>query len=218
MKKLLFLLVSFSILLLVACGGNENETTTEEKPTTTEEITEEESTDTEEESANTEEDDEKSDVKDTGSRTEPLNLGDTAKINVVTYDDEGEEIKGTAEVIIDNIFRGQEALELMKDEYSEYEAYEDDSYEWVVFDLSYKLVSFDDDDAEFWVGDDIQIYDEEGSPAPNEFATIPNGFEAKELLSGGSLNGKVARPAPKDKPFLIRFDDGVSESAWFKAE
>ena len=106
----------------------------------------------------------------------------------------------------------------MKDEYSEYEAYEDDAFEWVVFDLTYKLVSLNDDNALFWAGNDVQIYDEDGSPAPNEFAVIPNGLEPKELLSGGSISGKVARPAPKDKPFLIRFDDGVSESAWFKAE
>lgn len=220
-KKFYTLLTSSAMLvLLAACSGDE--TTEQEDNINEEAVTTDESDSNDEDSSSNNEpkvnQDEKSDVKDTGSRTQPLKLGDTAKINVLTYNDDGDEVTGVAEIKVDNVVRGQEALELMQDEYSYYEEYDDEDFEWVVFDLDYKLASLDDEDYEFWASDDVLIYDEEGSAAPSEFATIPNEFESKEIFSGGSNSGKVARPAPKDKPFLIKFDDGVSEAAWFKVD
>src|SRR5699024_8404583 len=174
MNKKFYTLLTSSAMVVILAAGSGGETTEQEDDINEEAVTTNESDSNDEDySSNNEPNvnqDEKSDVKDTGSRTQPLKHGDTAKIKDLTYNDD------------------------------------DEDFEWVVFELDYKLASLEDEDYEFWASDDVLIYDEEGSGAPSEFATIPNEFESKEIFSGGSNSGKVARPAPKDKPFLIKFD------------
>lgn len=212
MKKLLLGSALSTALLLAACGGE-----TEEPETDT--STAEESAGEETEVAETEEvETEKTNSNDAGTRSNPLALGETAEIQVLTYSDEGEELTGTANITVDNAVRGEEALAAMEDEYMGYEAYEDESYEWVVFDLTFELTEFADPDTAFFAGDNIEIYSADGSPAPNEFATIPDEFMPSEIYEGGSITGKVARPAPKDESFLVQYNDGVSDTAFFEVE
>ncbi|MCD2137194.1 bZIP transcription factor [Salinicoccus halitifaciens] len=149
------------------------------------------------------------------SRSNPLALGETAEVSVVTYNDEGEELTGTASVTIDNVLRGQEALDEMEGEYSYYEPYEEEGYEWVVFDLSYELTEFEDTDTPLFVSDDIRIYHEDGSQAPSEMAVLDDDFQSGNIYEGGSASGKVARPAPEGESFLIKFDDYMEAEAWY---
>lgn len=212
MKKLLLGSALSTALLLAACGGE-----TEEPETDT--STAEESAGEETEVAETEEvETEKTNSNDAGTRSNPLALGETAEIQVLTYSDEGEELTGTANITVDNVVRGEEALAAMEDEYMGYEAYEDENYEWVVFDLTFELTEFADPDTAFFAGDNIEIYSADGSPAPSEFATIPDEFMPSEIYEGGSITGKVARPAPKDESFLVQYNDGVSDTAFFEVE
>lgn len=212
MKKLLLGSALSTALLLAACGGE-----TEEPEADTSAV--EEPAGEETEVAETEEvETEKSDSNDAGTRSNPLALGETAQIQVLTYSDEGEELTGSANITVDNVVRGEEALAAMEDEYMGYEAYEDEKYEWVVFDLTFELTEFADPDTAFFAGDNIEIYSADGSPAPSEFATIPDEFMPSEIYEGGSITGKVARPAPKDESFLVQYNDGVSDTAFFEVE
>lgn len=213
MKKLLLGTVLSTALLLAACGGETEEP--EVDTSTTEESAEEEVA---AETEATEEVEEESDSNEAGTRSNPLALGETAEIQVLTYSDEGEDLTGTANVTVDNVVRGEEALAAMEDEYMGYEAYEDENYEWVVFDLTFELTEFADPDTAFFAGDNIEIYSADGSPAPNEFATIPDEFMPSEIYEGGSITGKVARPAPKDESFLVQYNDGVSDTAFFEVK
>lgn len=152
------------------------------------------------------------------SRSNPLALGETAEVSVLTYDDEAEALTGTANVTIDNVLRGQEALDEMEGEYSYYEPYEEEGYEWVVFDLSYELTEFEDTDTPVFVSDDIRIYHEDGSQAPSEMAVLDDDFQSGNIYEGGSASGKVARPAPEGESFLIKFDDYMEAEAWYQVD
>lgn len=221
MKKLLLGTALSTALLLAACGDMEEPEAEETESAETEtESAETESAETEDtEDVESEEvEKEESDSNDAGTRSNPLALGETAEIQVLTYSDEGEELTGTANITVDNVVRGEEALAAMEDEYMGYEAYEDEKYEWVVFDLTFELTEFADPDTAFFAGDNIEIYSADGSPAPSEFATIPDEFMPSEIYEGGSITGKVARPAPKDESFLVQYNDGVSDTAFFEVE
>lgn len=217
MKKILFGTALSAALLLAACGGDTEETESDMN-TSSEETETTESEESTEETETTDETESEDSANNEGSRSNPLSLGETAEIQVLTYSDEGEDLTGTANITVDNVLRGEEALSAMEDEYMGYEAYEDENYEWVVFDLTFELTEFTDPDTAFFAGDNIEIYSTEGSPAPNEFATIPNEFMPGELYEGGSITGKVARPAPKDESFLIQYNDGVSDTAFFEVQ
>src|SRR5699024_5151475 len=124
-KKILFGTALSAALLLAACGGDTEETETTESEESTEET---ETTESEESTEETETTESEYSANNEGSRSNPLSLGETAEIQVLTYSDEGEDLTGTANITVDNVLRGEEALSAMEDEYMGYEAYEDENY------------------------------------------------------------------------------------------
>lgn len=158
------------------------------------------------------------DVGNESTRTNPLALGETAEVKVTTYDDEGNELNGKANVTIDNVVRGQEALDIMSSDGMTYEAPDEEGYEWAVFDLTYELTEYVDADTAHFVGEDVEIIHEDGSQAPNVTAVLDDEFPMGEIYEGGTSSGKVARPVPEGEPFLIKFDDYIDAQAFYQVD
>lgn len=235
MKKLLFTSALATSLILAACGSGEGSTDRADNSAEVEQLQEqvaqleEENAQLQEQLDNTstavEEDsestsDEFADAGNESSRSNPLVLGETAEVKVVTYNDDSEELTGKANVTIDNVVRGQEALDAVQMEYLEIEPPAEEGIEWAVFDLSYELVEFEDEDYPVNVSDDVEIYLEDGSMVEQTEYTWVEGqeFPMGELYSGGSASGKVARMVKEGEPILIKFDDFMEAEAWYLAE
>lgn len=235
MKKLLFTSALATSLILAACGSGEGSTDSADNSAEVEQLQEqvaqleEENAQLQEELDNTstavEEDsestsDEFADAGNESSRSNPLVLGETAEVKVVTYNDDSEELTGKANVNVDNVLRGQEALDALATEGMTTEAPEEEGIEWAVFDLSYELVEFEDEDHPVNVADDVEIYLEDGSMVEQTGYTWVEGqeFPMGELYSGGSASGKVARMVKEGEPILIKFDDFMEAEAWYLAE
>lgn len=160
-----------------------------------------------------------SEESDAGTRTEPLNLGDTGTISILTYSDSGdmEEITGTADITVDNVVRGQEAEEILTTEYSE----PDDApynLEWVVFDASIALNELSDDNEEITFSDDFEVITEDGSTIEKVFTTYDDEFGIQGVYTGGTAEGKIAAHAPEGESFIINYDDYMRAEAYFQVD
>src|SRR5699024_3942933 len=138
MKKLLFTSTLATALILGACSSEESSAESSDSSAEVEEL-QEQITQLEEENASLQEqldntstavdeesddssgEDELADSGNDSSRNNPLPLGESADVKVVTYDDEGESLNGKANVTVDNVIRGQEALDAVQMEYLEIE-------------------------------------------------------------------------------------------------
>lgn len=236
MKKLLITSVLSSALILAACGSEEESTESTDNSAEVEQLQEqvaqleEENTELKEQLDNAttvvEEESEESEsdsveIDNESSRTNPLTLGETTEVKVVTYNDEVEELQGIANVTVDNVVRGQEALDALDTGDMYTEAPEDESLEYIVFDLTYELTEFEDEDYPVSVMDDVEIYTEDGSNVDQSgYMTWVDGeeFPVTELYEGGTASGKVVRVVPIDEPFLIKFDDYMYAEAWYQVD
>lgn len=235
MKKLLFTSALATSLILAACGNEEESTESTDSSAEVEQLQEqvaqleEENAQLQEQLDNTstaaEEDsnsssDEFADAGNESSRSNPLALGETTEVKVVTYNDDSEELTGKANVTVDNVLRGQEALSALDTEGMTTEAPEEEGIEWAVFDLKYELVEFEDDDYPVNISDDVEIYLEDGSMVEQTGYTWVEGqeFPMGELYSGGTAEGKVARMVKEGEPILIKFDDFMEAEAWYQVD
>ncbi|MEY8560091.1 hypothetical protein AALF85_05280 [Jeotgalicoccus halotolerans] len=235
MKKLLFTSALATSLILAACGSGEESTESTDSSAEVEQLQEqvaqleEENAQLQEQLDNTstaaEEDadsssDEFADAGNESSRSNPLALGETTEVKVVTYNDDSEELTGKANVTVDNVLRGQEALDAVQMEYLEIEPPAEEGMEWAVFDLKYELTDFESEDYPLMVADDVKIYAEDGSEIEqNEYASVEGEeFPLNELYAGGSASGKVARVVPAGEPFMIKFDDYMEAEAWYQVD
>lgn len=197
MKKYL-LAGSLSTLLLLAACGNDEPQENEEADANTEESAEKES--------------------EQGTRSNPYQLGDTAEVEVTDMVD-GERVEGTANVTIDDVKRGDDAMAEINYEGrgNEHEQYEDDEdLERMVFHMDFELVDFQDDDTPYESRARILTYTEDGEELPDD--TIPNiqdDFDRTELYQGGTQSGQVNQVAPKEGPFLIKL---VNEDIFFEVK
>ena len=237
MKKLLFTSTLATALILGACSGEEASTESSDNSAEVEELQEQiaqleeenaslqeqldnTSTAVDEESDDSSGEDEFADAGNDSSRNNPLPLGESAEIKILTYDDEGERLNGKANVTVDNVIRGQEALDAVQAEYLEVEAPTEEGLEWAVFDLTFELTDFQSEDYPLMVADDVKIYSEDGSEIEQtEYAYVEREeFPLNELYTGGSVSGKVVRAVPEGEPFLIKFDDLMEAEAWYQVD
>lgn len=200
--------------MLVGCSAEETggDEVTETETTETEEIEAEDvstEVETEEEGGTTE-----------SSRTEPLELGETAVIKFVDYDEEYEEIEGEAKIILENAIRGQEALDTInKDNYGTYSQYEDEEgYEWAVFDLTFELVDYVDGDTPYFATDSLTVVNEDGSQVPGMMLTMKGAFPSGEIYEGATSTGKVAVIAPIEGSYQIKYEVGSGDEVWYHVE
>ncbi len=240
MKKLLLTGSLTTALLLAACSGETEETNTEvdnaskeleqvqaeneELKTQVEELenrlAEQDEADTESESdAGEKKETSDSQNVDAGSRTEPLALGETGTISILTHsdDEDMEEITGVAEITVDNVVRGNEAVSILTGEYSEPEE-APEGMEWVVFDTTISLKELSDENEEISFSDDFTAYTSEGSEIERTFTSFDEEFGIQGLYSGGTATGKVALFAPQGEPFLIKYDDYIRAEAYYQVD
>lgn len=235
MKKILFTSALATSLILAACGNEEESTESTDSSAEVEQLQEqvaqleEENAQLQKQLDNTstaaEEDSDSSsgefaDAGNESSRSNPLALGETTEVKVVTYNDDSEELTGKANVTVDNVLRGQEALSALDTEGMTTEAPEEEGIEWAVFDLKYELVEFEDDDYPVNISDDVEIYLEDGSRVEQTSYTWVEGeeFPTGEVYSGGTAEGKVARMVKEGEPILIKFDDFMEAEAWYQVD
>lgn len=240
MKKLLLTGSLTTALLLAACSGETEETNTEadnaseeleqvqaeneELKTQVEELenrlAEQDEAETESESdAGEKKETSDSQNVDAGSRMEPLTLGETGTISILTYsdDEDMEEITGVAEITVDNVVRGNEAVSILTGEYSEPEE-APEGMEWVVFDTTISLKELSDENEEISFSGDFTAYTSEGSEIERTFTSFDEEFGIQGLYSGGTATGKVALFAPQGEPFLIKYDDYIRAEAYYQVD
>lgn len=204
--------------MLVGCSAEETggEEVTETETTETEEVEEEDvSTEVETE----EETEEVAEENQAGTRTEPLNVGDTGVINLVKYKDDEDftEVKGVADITISNIVRGESAIPLLTTEYSTPEE-PAEGMEWVVFDSTFVLTDTTDDNESFSISEDFTVIKEDGSGVEKSYIMFDGMLEFPEIYSGGTATGKVAVQAPVGESFIIKYDDMMDAEAYFKVD
>lgn len=233
MKKYLLTGGLSTVLLLGACGTSNEESADAEGSNQSEEIEELEAeneelnlqveelesklSEQESEEASGDGNEIATEETDAGSRTEPLDVGDTGTISILTYadDEDVSEINGVAEITVDNVVRGQEAEEILTNEYSEPDE-APEGLEWVVFDVNIALTELSDDNEAISFSEDFEIITEDGSPVEKEYTTFDEEFGVQDVYSGGTAEGKIALHAPKDEPFIIHYDDVLEGQAYFQ--
>lgn len=208
MRKYLLAGSLSTLLILSACGNEESEA--------------EESTDENEEVATENEESEQgTEESEQGTRSNPYQLGDTAEIDVSDTVD-GEEVHGTANITIDDVKRGDDAMaeinyEGRGNEHGQYE--EDEDLERMVFNMDFELVDFEDDDTPYESRARVLTYNENGEELPDD--TIPNiqdDFDRTELYQGGTQSGQVNQVAPKEGPFMIKIVNFLNDDVFFEVE
>ncbi|MFD2830211.1 bZIP transcription factor [Corticicoccus populi] len=154
-----------------------------------------------------------------GSRSEPLALGETGTIEIRTYADDEDmtEITGLAEITVDNVIRGDEAVSILTGEYSEPEE-PAEGMEWVVFDAQFILTELSDDDEVISFSDDFEIVTEDGSTVEKVYTSFDDDFFIQDVYSGGSAEGKIAVQAPAGESFIIKYDDYMGAKAFYQVD
>lgn len=211
--KNLFMLTSTSfVLLLSACGNQHTEETGDYEEELEEDLQHEQ--------------DFWQDEEKTGTRTNPLSSSDTAELMVSSYnleEDDGFENDGTtngkASLRINEVIRGEEAMNYLyeNDEFSEEP--EDSSIEWAVINVTFKLEDFEDDNKSLYISDnDFQVFKIDGSPMDySSRPYIDDGFGNHEIFSGGTSEGDFAIAVPKNESFLLNYSDYHSgQEVWFE--
>lgn len=202
MKKTLFAFTLALSVVLSACGTEGNEDTPTVN-TGSEDRQMEEKTVEENESVEETEDEVE---EQQGTRTNPYELGDTAEIIVSNSDGEGK-----AKIKIDNVLRGDEALERMNElSYGNHEAPGDDNSEWTIFDVTFALTEFVDDNTEYKVVNNFSIFDGDGKKLSTNTAYIDS-VDSNELYQGATVEMSEAYQVPKDGEFLIRVTEGEED-------
>lgn len=203
-------------LFLTACGGDEVDDNQNSPNNDTEATNNDTMNDNAQEETSASED--VSETSDKGTRSNPYSLGETAEINISEYDESGDELTGTAEVTIDNVLRGQDALNFMEsDGGTGHSEHENPELEYVVYDYKFKLTDFVDDNTAYFANDKTQVYNTDGSPSENVIVSFIDNFEAANIYQGAEVSGPVGKVAPKDEPFMIKYTDGNNE-IWFTTE
>lgn len=232
MKKILLTSVLGSALILGACSGEEVTSESENNSEELEQLQSEndelktkieelENKLTEQEEAEETENDEIEENEltenDAGTRTNPIEIGETGTISIFTYtdDDAMDEVTGAAELTVDHVVRGDEAISILKTEYSEPEE-APENMEWVVFDVKFNLTELSDEDEKVTFTDDFEVITEDGSTIEKAYTTFDEEFGVQDTYSGGTAEGKVAVHAPAGEPFIIKYDDYMRAEAYFK--
>lgn len=153
-----------------------------------------------------------------GTRSNPLAFGETVELEFMFYgDDYDEDFSGTGELTVDDIIRGDEAYNMLMEE-NPYNEPAPDGYEWALIHSTFDFIESETDDHSYYVMDNFEIIEGDGSPAPTESAVTPDEFGYDELYAGGSSSGYSAVLVPEDGDFLIRYDDLIYNSIFFEAE
>lgn len=194
MKKLISVLSisALSAMLLAACGSDGEVTTTSKEDTTQGESTEEAEKPAEE----------KEEVKEVGTRSNPVKISEVANIETATYDNDSNEYKTNIDLSVVEVLRGDQAFQKLQ-EMNEFNEAAPEGYEWVLVKSKVKVVDSETEDYPFtidgimnfkFVSESGDIYDGSvvGTTEPDFSFEMYTGNEKEGYISGLVKTGEEA--------------------------
>lgn len=206
-----------AMLLLSACGSEEP---TQEEADQAEAEFNESSADASDEQTEeaTEEQTEESSESDKGSRSNPYKVGETAEITISDYDDDYEAMEGKANVTIENVLRGEEAFNYINEQSAgTHDQPDEEGLEWIVFDVTFELEEYVDDDTSYVVSNNFSIFNEDGEQVSPAIVSVGDSHSGNTVFQGGTLEGKEGYAAPSEGSFLLKYAD-AEEDIFFEVE
>lgn len=154
-----------------------------------------------------------------GTRSNPINLGETIQWKVKFYDDidSWDELEGLANVTLNKVYEGEEAIEMLYFGSEELEDVEE-GYTFAVADITIELLQ-GDDNAPYTTSFELASVSEDGRKSPFAYTGLAEEYEENEyteLYPGGTVDIKQAFLVPKDGEYLIEIEENISGSKFFK--
>lgn len=152
-----------------------------------------------------------------GKRSNPIDLGEMVEWKVKFYSDDWDGLKGKANVRLNKVYEGEEAIEML---YFGADALEnvEEGYTYAVADMTVELTE-GDQDSPYKTSFSIGSVSEDGRKSPFGYTSLAKQYEENEytdLYPGGSVNIKKALLVPKDQEYLIEIEENISGTKFFK--
>lgn len=147
-----------------------------------------------------------------GSRNNPYSIDDVPEFEVITMDDDWEDLYGRGTIEFIEFLRGDSAVNYMTENY--YNAPDDapDGLEWAILSFDYKWLESDDEESTYLSTSDFDIFTLDGTRINERDPAgyFDNSFSIEEVYPGGSVSGKFSVLIPEGEEFLVRFGDDYS--------
>ena len=207
-------------LTLSACGSDTTEVNEEQDTTASESVeeTEEEVGEAEEEPAEEEAAaEEETEESEAGKRSNPVAVGETKVVDITIFDNESNSYEGKAEITVNSITRGEEAVEEIQstNEFNEEPA---EGHEYLMADVTATLVEAETEDYAWYLDAmNFSFIGSDGSPYDWTSVVVEPELNG-EVYEGGTLEGKVTNMVKQDDPILLVFEDGNWDNVFFSTE
>lgn len=153
-----------------------------------------------------------------GTRSNPLQIGDTAQLEArINGDDFDERYEASVDLTVNEIIIGEEAYNMLVEE-NQFNDPAPEGYQWALIHATSELVEAETEDYAYYVMDRFEIVEEDGSSAPRESAVTPDSYEGDHIYSGGTSSGYVSALVPAEGAFLIKYDAYPDSDVFFEVD
>lgn len=151
-----------------------------------------------------------------GTRSNPLQIGDTAQLESrINGDDFDERYEASVNLTVNEIIIGEEAYNMLVEE-NQFNDPAPEGYQWALIHATSELVEAETEDYAYYVMDRFEIVEEDGSSAPRESAVTPDSYGGDHIYSGGTSSGYVSALVPAEGAFLIKYDSYPDSDVFFE--
>lgn len=151
-----------------------------------------------------------------GTRSNPMQLGDTSQLVVtINGDDYDDQYEAAVNLTVDDIIIGDEAYDMLVEE-NPYNDPAPEGYQWALIHSEIELVESETDDYSYYVMDLFEVVEDDGSSASRESAVTPEEYGGEDIYSGGTSSGYSSILVPEDGDFLIKYDGFSSNTIFFE--
>ncbi|CAM4014779.1 hypothetical protein [Lederbergia lenta] len=195
-----FLSVSaLSAMLLTACGG-ESDISTKEKSDDTAQIQKE---------------DNKKEPK-VGTRSNPIKINEIASIDTVTYDEESNEYKTKVDLSVEEVVRGAEAQQKLK-EMNEFNEKAPEGYEWLLVNAKVKVVESETEDYPFTIDGimNFKFVSESGDIYSGDIIGTTDPDFSFEMYKGNEKEGYISGLVKAGEEAKMEYDSWVGNKVFF---
>ncbi|MGO1470087.1 MAG: hypothetical protein ACTHW2_08705, partial [Tissierella sp.] len=161
----------------------------------------------------------KEEKEEKGIRSNPINVGESVEWEVKFYPDidDWDALEGLANVTLNKVYEGEEALEMI---YFGSDALEDveEGYIFAVADITVELIEGDEDNP-YKTSFEIASVSEDGRKSPFAYTSLAEKYEENEytdLYPGGRVDIKQAFLVAEGEDFLVEIEENISGSKFFK--
>ena len=153
-----------------------------------------------------------------GTRSNPLQIGDTAQLEArINGDDFDERYEASVDLTVNEIIIGEEAYNMLVEE-NQFNDPAPEGYQWALIHATSELVEAETEDYAYYVMDRFEIVEEDGSSAPRESAVTPDSYGGDHIYSGGTSSGYVSALVPAEGAFLIKYDAYPDSDVFFEVD